>query len=81
MCKEKPNESVRVILNLIGCAVNEGIDEKDFPATMSSTTKLLRVLNSVLEPELEPPGATLFGWSQSRSRKNYAVSAPALAPL
>lgn len=48
MCKEKPNGSVRVILNLsspLGCAVNEGIDEKDFPATMSSTTKWLRVLN------------------------------------
>lgn len=48
MCKEKPNGSVRVILNLsapIGCAVNEGIDDKDFPATMSSTTKWLRVLN------------------------------------
>ena len=48
MCKEKPNGSVRVILNLsapIGSSVNEGIDEKEFPATMSSTTKWLRVLN------------------------------------
>lgn len=48
MCKEKPNGSVRIILNLsapIGCAVNEGIDETEFPAAMSSTTKWLRVLN------------------------------------
>ena len=48
MCKQKPNGSVRIILNLsspVGSAVNEGIDEKLFPATMSSTTKWLKVLN------------------------------------
>ncbi len=44
----KPNGSVRIILNLSspeGLSVNEGIDEKDFPATMSSTLKWIRVLN------------------------------------
>ena len=48
MCKQKPNGSVRIILNLSspeGLSVNEGIDEKDFPATMSSTLKWIRVLN------------------------------------
>ena len=48
MCKQKPNGSVRIILNLsspLGNSVNEGIDERDFPATMSSTNKWLRVLN------------------------------------
>ena len=48
MCKQKPNGSVRIILNLsspLGASVNEGIDEKEFPATMSSTTKWIRVLN------------------------------------
>lgn len=48
MCKQKPNGSVRIILNLsspLGSSVNEGIDEKEFPATMSSTTKWIRVLN------------------------------------
>jgi hypothetical protein len=48
MCRQKPNGSVRIILNLsspIGFSVNEGIDEKEFPASMSSTTKWLRVLN------------------------------------
>ena len=48
MTKAKPNGSVRVILNLSapsGMSVNEGIDNNDFPATMSSTTKWLRILN------------------------------------
>ena len=48
MTKAKPNGSVRVILNLsapIGCSVNEGIDNANFPATMSSTLKWLRILN------------------------------------
>ena len=47
MTKTKPNGSVRVILNLsapIGKSVNEGIDNAKFPATMSSTTRWLRVL-------------------------------------
>ena len=44
----KPNGSVRIILNLSapkGAAVNEGIDNSEFPTTMSSTTKWLRVLH------------------------------------
>ena len=48
MCRQKPNGSVRIILNFsspVGNSVNEGIDEKEFPASMSSTTKWLRVLN------------------------------------
>ena len=48
MTKAKPNGSVRVILNLsapVGRSVNEGIDNSQFPATMSSTTKWLRILN------------------------------------
>ena len=48
MCRPKPNGSVRIILNLsspAGCSVNDGIDDKKFPATMSSTTNWLRVLN------------------------------------
>ena len=47
MTRPKPNGSVRIILNLSspkGFAVNEGIDNNDFPTTMSSTTKWLRVL-------------------------------------
>ena len=42
MTREKPNGSVRIILNLSspkGSAVNEGIDNSEFPATMSSTSK------------------------------------------
>ena len=48
MTKAKPNGSVRVILNLsapAGKSVNEGIDNAQFPATMSSTLKWLRILN------------------------------------
>ena len=48
MTTPKPNGSVRVILNLsapLGSAVNEGINNDDFPATMSSTTKWLRIMN------------------------------------
>ena len=46
---------------------------------MDEEGKLIKLTGSVAEPEpeLEPPGAALFGWSRSRSRKNYAVSAPA----
>ena len=49
MVRPKPNGSVRVILNLSapkGRSVNEGIDKKDFPATMSSTAAWLTVLDS-----------------------------------
>ena len=48
MCKQKPNGSARIILNLSapdGCSVNEGIVAEDFPATMSSTAKWLEVLD------------------------------------
>jgi hypothetical protein len=48
MCRPKPNGSARVILNLSapkGQSVNDGIDNKYFPATMSSTEKWLCVLN------------------------------------
>ena len=48
MCAEKPNGSVRVILNLSapkGSSVNSGIDKLEFPAVMSSTLKWLAILN------------------------------------
>ena len=48
MCKEKPNGSVRIILNLSapeGWAVNDGINKLDFPAVMSSTWMFVRALN------------------------------------
>ena len=48
MTRPKPNGSVRIILNLsapVGQAVNEGIDNSQFPTSMSSTTKWLRVLH------------------------------------
>ena len=47
MTRAKPTGSVRIILNLSspkGAAVNEGINNQDFPAVMSSTTKWLRAL-------------------------------------
>jgi hypothetical protein len=50
MTRPKPNGSVRIILNLsapAGQSVNDGIDLADFPATMSSTGKWLRVLAAV----------------------------------
>lgn len=48
MCRQKPNGTARVILNLSapkGSAVNEGIDKKQFPAVMSSTKKWVAILN------------------------------------
>jgi hypothetical protein len=48
MCRQKPNGSVRIILNLSapkGSSVNDGIDSDDFPTTMSSTQKWLAVLD------------------------------------
>ena len=47
MCRQKPNGSARIILNLSspeGSSVNDGIIAEDFPATMSSTAKWLEVL-------------------------------------
>ena len=49
MTREKPNGSVRVILNLSapkGNSVNDGIDTTAFPTSMSSTTQWLRALNT-----------------------------------
>jgi len=49
MTRTKPDGSVRVILNLsapAGQSVNDGIDNADFPATMSSTKAWLDVLNN-----------------------------------
>ena len=48
LTRQKPNGSVRIILNLSapkGFSVNDGVDADKFPATMSSTEKWLRVLN------------------------------------
>ena len=48
MCRQKPNGSARVILNLSApepLSVNDGIDAANFPATMSSTAKWLSVLH------------------------------------
>ena len=48
MCKEKPNGSVRIILNMSaphGNSVNDGVDLTLFPAVMSSTGKWLEVLD------------------------------------
>ena len=48
MTVPKPNGSVRIILNLsapLGSSVNDGINNDDFPASMSSTTKWLRSMN------------------------------------
>ena len=47
MTREKPSGAVRIILNLSapkGSSVNDGIDNNDFPATMSSTSKWLEAL-------------------------------------
>ena len=49
MCRPKPDGSVRIILNMsspAGGSVNDGIDNSDFPAAMSSTKKWLAVLES-----------------------------------
>jgi hypothetical protein len=49
LTRTKPNGSVRIILNLSapkGFSVNDGINNDDFPATMSSTEAWLRVLNA-----------------------------------
>jgi hypothetical protein len=48
LCREKPDGSVRIILNLSapeGISVNDGIDSDDFPTIMSSTDKWLRALD------------------------------------
>jgi len=50
MCREKPNGSVRIILNCsapAGMSVNDGIRKEDFPTEMSSTNKWLAVLEKV----------------------------------
>jgi hypothetical protein len=48
MCRQKPNGSARIILNLSapkGSSVNDGIDSDEFPTTMSSTQKWLAILD------------------------------------
>ena len=48
MCRQKPNGSARIILNLSapkGACVNDGISSDDFPTTMASTKKWLEVLD------------------------------------
>lgn len=48
MCREKPNGAARIILNLsapVGACVNDGINNDDFPTSMSSTKKWLDVLD------------------------------------
>jgi hypothetical protein len=48
LTKQKPDGTVRIILNLSapkGLSVNEGIDSDEFPATMSSTEAWIAVLN------------------------------------
>lgn len=48
MCRLKPTGAVRVIENLSsprGKSVNDGINKAEFPAPMSSTTKVLRMLH------------------------------------
>jgi len=48
MCREKPNGSARIILNLSapkGKSVNDGINAEDFPTSMSSTKKWLEILD------------------------------------
>ena len=48
MCREKPNGSARVILNLSSpekLSVNDGIEKDLYPAEMSSTEKWLEVIN------------------------------------
>jgi hypothetical protein len=48
MCRQKPNGSARIILNLSapkGACVNDGIRSEEFPTTMSSTKKWLEVLD------------------------------------
>jgi hypothetical protein len=50
MCRVKPNGGARIILNMSapsGRSVNDGIDNTQFPAAMSSTGKWLQVLDEV----------------------------------
>jgi hypothetical protein len=49
MCRPKPNGTARVILNFSapeGLGVNDGIDNEDFPTSMSSTSEWLKVLDT-----------------------------------
>ena len=71
MTRPKPNGSVRIILNLSapqGSSVNEGIDNTEFPTTMSSTTKWLRVLH------LAGRGAKMCKVDWSDAYKHVAVN-------
>ena len=71
MTRPKPNGSVRIILNLsapLGSSVNEGIDNSEFPTTMSSTTKWLKVLH------LAGRGAKMCKVDWSDAYKHVAVN-------
>ena len=71
MTRPKPNGLVRIILNLSapkGVAVNEGICNEDFPTSMSSTTKWLRVLRKAGR------GARMCKVDWSDAYKHIAVS-------
>ncbi len=70
MCREKPNGSARVIMNFSapkGRSVNEGIDKKEFPATMSSTGKWIAIL------EKAGRGAWMAKCDWSEAYKHLAV--------
>ena len=57
----------------------DAVDIVHYVCAPSHHTPAVSIARSVAEPELEPPGAGLFGWS--RSRKKYEVSAPAPGEL
>jgi len=70
MCRQKPNGSARIILNLsapIGESVNDGICAEDFPAVMSSTAKWLEVLDRAGQ------GALMMKADWSDAYKHVAV--------
>jgi len=70
MCRQKPNGSARIILNLSapkGKSVNDGIRSDDFPTTMSSTKKWLEVL------DLAGRGAQMVKIDWASAYKHVAV--------
>jgi hypothetical protein len=70
MCRQKPNGSARIILNLsapIGESVNDGICAEEFPAVMSSTSKWLEVLDKAGQ------GALMMKADWSDAYKHVAV--------
>ncbi len=70
MCRQKPNGSARIILNLsapIGESVNDGICAEEFPAVMSSTSKWLEALDRAGQ------GALMMKADWSDAYKHVAV--------